>query len=218
MNRLFFALVLGLMMVPMTTSASYKRYPLNAKFPSQDVLEHQTVTPVTADADRLLNDNAGATAAAAKTVTVFLAQPDVARNITLTPGGTTGDIEAGTVVVTGINAKGQVISENFTLIENHSLPLTGSKAFLSVSSIQFPAESGTFAATWDVGVGDTLGFSKCLGGAGYVLAGLVDGADLTGMTLATSATALESNTVVPNPAANGTRQFDFLFVQNFRCD
>lgn len=29
--------------------------------------------------------------------------------------------------------------------------------------------------------------------------------------------AATANTIIPNPAPNGTRNFEFLFVQNFRC-
>jgi hypothetical protein len=187
----------------------------NIRLPSQEVFNKLEVTPLTADADAILDGRA--LAASAATVTSFLAQPDVARNITVTTGGTTADVAAGNVVVTGLNADGQVISETLALTANLAGTVTGAKAFLRVTSVSVPVGDSPFGATIDVGFGTTLGLPRCLDGAGFYIKGLVDGANLTGETLAANATLLESNTVIPNPAPNSSRKFTFLFVQNFRC-
>jgi hypothetical protein len=187
----------------------------NIRLPSQEVLNKLEVTPLTADTDAILDGRA--LAATAATVTTFLAQPDVARNLTVTTGGTTADVAAGNVVISGLGADGQAISETFALTANLNGTVTGNKAFLVVNSISVPVGDSPFGATIDVGFGTKIGLPKCLDGAGFFIKGLVDGAVLTGETLAANATALENNTVIPDPAPNGARKFTFLFVQNFRC-
>lgn len=196
--------------------ASYERVERKLRLPEQFILEKTTHTnSVAADDDRILADHAGATSAVAVTVTSFLAQPDVARNIVVTPTGTTADVAAGSVVVTGRDIQGKVISESFVFTANQSTAVTGNKAFASITSIVFPAEDSPFGATWDVGVGTKLGLSACLDKAGFYLKGLVDGADLTGSTVAVSSTELASNTVIPNPAPDGSRDFDLLYFPNY---
>jgi hypothetical protein len=187
----------------------------NIRMPSQEVLNKLEVTPLAADADAILDGRA--LAATAATVTSFLAQPDVARNLTVTTGGTTADVAAGNVVISGIGADGQAISETFALTANQNGATVGNKAFLRVTSIAVPVGDSPFAGTIDVGFGTKIGLPKCLDGAGFFIKGLVDGAALTGETVAANATALESNTVIPDPAPNGARKFTLLFVQNFRC-
>lgn len=187
----------------------------NIKLPSQSVLEKQELTPATADSDLILNN--ASFASAASNVTSFLAQLDFARNLVLTPQQTTADLPAGDVVVSGRDANGSVITETFTFTANQTAAITGNKAFALIDSIAIPAGDSPFGASVDVGTGDKLGLIKCLDGAGWFIKGLVDGAALTGETLAVNATATESNTVIPNPAPNGSRKFSFLYVQNFRC-
>jgi len=187
----------------------------NIRLPSQEVLNKLEVTPLTADTDAILDGTPLGSAAA--TVTSFLAQPDVARNLTVTTGGTTADVAAGNVVVTGLGADGQAVSETFALTANLNGTVTGNKAFLRVTSISVPAGDSPFGATIDVGFGNKIGLPRCMDGAGFFIKGLVDGVALTGATVAANATALEDNTVIPDPAPNGTRKFTLLFVQNFRC-
>jgi hypothetical protein len=212
MNNLIF-LVIGL--VSFNSFSATQVMGRNIKLPSQEVFHKLEVSPLTADSDAIL-DNAPQ-GASLSIVTSFLGQPDVARNLVLTTGGTTADIRAGSVIVTGIGADGQPVSETFTLTDNLSGALTGNKAFLKVQSVQIPVGDSPFGGTLDLGFGDKIGLSRCLDGAGFYIKGLVDGVNLTAETIAANATALESNTVIPNPAPNGTRKFSFLFVQNFRC-
>jgi hypothetical protein len=187
----------------------------NIKLPSQEVLNKYEVTPLTASANAIINDRP--LAASSAIVTSFLAQPDVPRNITIIPGGTTADVAAGNVVVTGVDSDGDAISETLALLANQSTATVGNKAFAAVTSISFPVGDSPFGAVLDVGYGDKIGLNKCMNGAGFFIKGLINGANLTGETLAANATSLSDNTVIPNPAANGSRAFTFLFVQNFRC-
>jgi hypothetical protein len=187
----------------------------NIKLPSQEVLHKYEATPATADTDLIIDG--AVLGASAQSLSTFLAQPDVARNIVITTGGTTNDVAAGNVVITGKDADGNVISETLALTANQAGATTGNKAFLIVDSISLPVGDSPYGATLDIGTGTKLGLPRCMGGAGYFIKGLVDGVVLTGETVAASASALESNTVIPNPAPNGTRVFTFFFIQNYRC-
>ena len=219
MKSLISMLVLSIMLVFSTTaSGAYKPYQQKAKFPSQWLLEKtSSVDVVTAGSANVLLNNAGATAALPVTVTTFLAQPDYARNLVVTPTGTTADVAAGDVVIVGKDIHGNTISESFTFLADASTAVTGNKAFKSITSITIPAEASPYGATWSVGFGAKLGLNGCLDGAGWYLKGLVDGADLTGSTVAASATDVSSNTIIPNPAPNGSRDFDLLFFPNYKC-
>lgn len=193
----------------------------DSKLPTQQMIEKQTFTnPAAAGTADILSANAGATSAAAATVTSFLAQPDVPRNLVITPGGTTGDVESCVIVVSGTNYKNQSISENFTFAANASTAQTGSKAFKTVSSVVFPAncESGGFAATWSVGYGEKLGMKYCMESAGHILFSTLNGAkEATAPTMSANSTAIESNTADFNGTMNGTNDFELFFIQNFKC-
>lgn len=117
-------------------------------------------TPIAADTDYILNDRA-TSASAVTTVTTFLAQPDVPRVITVTPGGTTADVPAGDVTITGTDACGQTITDTITFAANASTAGTTVKAFKTITSIAFPIQDGA-AATYDVGVGAALGIAHVL--------------------------------------------------------
>lgn len=187
------------------------------KMPSQSMIEHDTWTnPVAASASNI-KLAAAISNSAATTITVFSAQPDVARNIQLTPTGTTANVGAGTAVVTGTNIFGKTISENFTIASTQSTATVGLKAFRTVSSVVFPQATGT-GVTLNIGVGSKLGVRRCLTNAGdYVMSEFGGAYDATRGTLANSATAVESNTFVDNSAVDGAHNVDLFYVENFRC-
>jgi hypothetical protein len=191
------------------------------KLATQAVVDRQDFTnPLAATTTTILSAHAGGTAADAVTVTSFSGQPDVPRNLVITPGGTTTDIEDCVIVVSGTNIKNVAISEDFTFAANASSATTGAKAFKTVTSIVFPGncESGGFAATWGVGLGEKLGLNKCMEAAGQVFFSTLNGAkEGTGPTMAASATAIESNTADFNGTMNGSNDFELFFIQNFRC-
>ena len=188
----------------------------NIKLPSQAVLQVEELSAPEAAGDIDVVE-AVAMGAAVQVITVMDAQPDVARNLVLTPGGTTADIAAGNVIVYGKDIYGQSISETFALTANQSAATTGNKAFLIVDRVEIPVGDSPFGGTLELSVGAKLGFAKCMSGTGQFLKGLVDGVNLTGSTIAASATALESNTFIPDPAANGTRNFTVYYFQNYQC-
>lgn len=188
---------------------------------SQAMLEAQRISaPVVADDDRIKTTYAGATSAAAVTLSSFTAQPDVPRNITITPTGTTTDVESCAIVVNGTNIFDRAISETITFAANASALVAGAKAFKTVSSVVFPAdcESGSFGATWVIGVGDVLGLKRCMAQAGNVAWAVFDGAyEATRPTCVADADEVEKNTCDINGTLNGAKNVDIYFVQNFAC-
>lgn len=188
---------------------------------SQVMLERQDFgTPIATLATRVLSGNAGATSAAAVNVTSFAAQPDVARNLTVTPGGTTADVNACTITISGTNYLGKAITETFTFTAAQSSAVTGNKAFKTVTQVAFPAgcEQGGFAATWSVGVGEKIGLKRCMENAGGWFHSVAAGVkETTAATVTASASDVSLNTADFNGTMNGSNQFIGYFVQNFAC-
>ena len=86
------------------------------KLATQVIVEKQTITDaILADDNRILDDQATSDSVTTN-VTSFLAQPDVARVLSITPGGTTANVPAASLLVTGPNLFGSVVSENFTFL------------------------------------------------------------------------------------------------------
>lgn len=187
------------------------------KLATQVLLEKQTITtPVVADPDRILNDQA-TSASAITTVTSFLAQPDVCRALSVTPGGTTADVPAGDVTIAGTNIHGESISEAITLTANQSSIANGTKAFCSVTSVVFPIQDGA-SATYDVGVIDVLGLKRCMPNAGSLVFATFDGAyETTRPTCVADADEVEKNTCDINGTLNGSKDVELYFIQNFQC-
>jgi hypothetical protein len=220
MNKFYLSLICLLSLCTSAQAANVQRLFQDVKLPTQSMLERQTIlAPIVATTNRVLATNAGPTAATALTVSTFAAQPDVPRNITITPTGTTGDVEACVIVVTGTNFFGQSINESFTFLADASTAQTGSKAFKSVTSVAFPAdcESGGFAATWIVGVGSKLGLKRCMANAGDVIHANFDGATETVGAVGSSASLVSANTYTPTGTMNAAKNVIVDFVQNFAC-
>lgn len=158
--------------------------------------------PVATDADRLLNDQA--TSNSEETVvTSFLAQPDFARKITITPGGTTNDVPAGDVEIVGTNIRDEVITDTITFAANASSAGATSKAFKTVTSITFPVQDGA-GATYDVGVNDALGLDRCMSEASVVAAYASGTREGTHPTVTFDADEVEKNTVDLNTALDAS--------------
>jgi hypothetical protein len=115
---------------------------------------HYVCTPGTVDPDGIL-DGQATSASVVTTVTEFLAQPDVPSVITVLPGGTTADVPAGDVTITGTDIGDNVISEAVTFAANASAAQESTYAFKTVTSIAFPVQDGA-SATYDVGWGKRL--------------------------------------------------------------
>ena len=191
------------------------------KLPTQAMIEHQDIiNPVVADANGVLNANAGPTSAAAKNVISGFTNPDVPRNLVITPGGTTVDVKGCTVTVTGTNFFNKAIAEDFVIADNQSTATTGAKAFKTVTKLAFPAdcEEGVFGANWSIGVGEKIGLKRCLNVAGDFAWSTVSGAyEATRATVVADVDEIEKNTADFNGTMDGTADFQAYFVQNFRC-
>lgn len=194
----------------------WNRLNQNIKLPTQAVLDHQTIAnPAAASATALLS-GAAANNGTATTLSPS-AQPDVPRNVTITPAGTTANVGAGSAVVSGTNIYGKAITESISISSAQSTASTGSKAFASVSSVVFPATTGS-GVTVSVGTGSKLGLLRCLNNAGDLAWSEFGGAfETTRGTMAASATAVESNTFTANGSVDGAHNVDLYYAQNFRC-
>lgn len=137
-------------------------------------------------------------------VTTGITNPDVPRNVTATAGGTAADIKAIQVTVAGTNAEGVAISEQLpAFTENTAGTVVGSKAFATVTSITIPAHDGT-GATTAVGTGAKVGLGARYSQDPVIAAYLNNVREGTLPTVATSSSALESNTATLNSALAGT--------------
>jgi hypothetical protein len=198
-----------------------KRFPYDLKLATQAMLEHQLISnPAAGDTNGVLLNNAGPTSAAAASVTSFAAQPDVPRNVLITPTGVTADVESCTITVTGTNIFGASITETFAFSANASSATTGAKAFKTITSVAWPAdcESGGFGAIWSIGYGEKLGLHRCLDAAGNWAWSTVSGVyESTRATVAADADEVEKNTADFNGTMDGSADFDGYFVQNYRC-
>lgn len=133
----------------------------------------------------------------------FVAQPPCARNITVTVAAeTAGNIAAGDVKVSGTNIAGEEITETFTMTGDKTETKTGTKAFLTVTSVEIPTQDGS-GVTFDVGFGELIGLPYKLAKK-RVLVTLNDGAVDSAPTLAISTSAYESNTVDFNGSLDGS--------------
>lgn len=132
-------------------------------------------------------------------VTVFAAQPDVPRNLTVKGNGAG---VTGNVTITGKNAGGEVITETIAL--NGANVVAGNKAFALVTNINLPPYASVNTERVRVGTGSKLGLGTPVTRDSVVAAFLNGVREATRPTVAFSGTALESNTVTLNSALNGS--------------
>lgn len=138
---------------------------------------------------------------ATQTVTTSITNPPCPRNITATAGGTSGDVKAIQVTVTG-KRNGKVISEAlpaFTV--NTTGTVSGSKIFDEVTSISIPAHDGT-GATTAIGFGELFGLPY-IPAYPTVIAAYNDGALDTSSTITVGDT-LETTYFNPEGSADGS--------------
>jgi hypothetical protein len=218
----FIAIVLlALTSANIAQASNVKRYFNEAKFPNQALLNKQSIlNPVAAGTIYVVGFNDGPTSAAAASLTSGLTSPDVPRNLRIAPTGTTADVAACVITVSGTNILGSTITETFTFLENASTEVVGSKAFKTVTSIAFPAscEDSPYGATWTVGIGEKLGLNRCLDSAGHLVFSTVSGAyESTRATVTADADEVEKNVADFNGTMDGSADFESFMVQNYRC-
>jgi hypothetical protein len=174
-------------------------------------LRRQTWTNGVAVSATRLKTAQATSASVITTVTTFTAQPDFARKIRVTPGGTTADVPAGDVTITGTNIRDEVITDVCTFAANDTAAQDTLKAFKTVTSVVFPVQDGA-AATYGVGVSDAMGLDRCMSEAA-VLDAYIDGVrETTAATVTFDATDVSKNTVDPNTALNAARDLTVTYV------
>jgi hypothetical protein len=169
--------------------------------------------PVAADADELRASTV-ANKTTSTTWSTFSASIDYARNITVTTGGTTGDVKAGNIAITGTDIRGNTLTENIAVIANQNSTSTGSSAFATVTQVVVPAQDG-LAAEFAIGVGDKFGLEKCLhfntiGGNAGVGTGTTVSAltrEGTAPTVVVNTQSVAGNTVNFHSAADPTKTY-----------
>lgn len=189
------------------------------KLPRQAVVEVQNFGAlIAASATNMASGYAGPTSSAATTLTSFSAQPDQARNLVITPGGTTADVAASTITVNGTDISGRSISEGFVFAANASSATTGAKAFKTVTSVVFPLEDSPYGATWSIGFGEKIGLRKCMDDAGGWVQSSAGGVkETTAATVTANASTLSLNTADFNGTMNASNVFKGYYMQNYAC-
>ncbi len=166
--------------------------------------------PAASNAALILNDSATSNTAAT-VVTVFIDQPDFARQISITPGGTTADVAAGNITVEGKDAGGNVISEDVAIAADAATAVFTTKAFKEITKITFPQQDGA-AATYDVGVTDKLGVPYALSHNTILSTFFNNVAEGTAPTLTTNAADATKNLVDLNSPLDGSKVDLYLVV------
>lgn len=106
-------------------------------------------------------------------ITTGITNPDIPRNISITNSANS----TGNVTIEGINAKGNSVSENITIVTGGTA--YGNVAFVTVSKIIIPA-TVVNPDTIEIGIGDKLGLSNIVYETGDVYKVKVNNADTTG--------------------------------------
>jgi len=137
------------------------------------------------------------------TVTTAITNPPYPRNIVITPGGTTADVAACSITVTGTDMANEVISEDIAFLANATAASSGVKAFKTVTSMSIPIQDGA-AATFAFGFGELLGLPFKFTVKPLVFA-TDDGAiETTAPVITPSATVLSANVIDLNTGMNGS--------------
>lgn len=163
--------------------------------------------------------SAAALAAAGGTISTGITNPDVPRVITITPGGTTGDVAAGVVEIHGTNVEGATIHEELALTANQAGTTTGTKAFKTVTSIDYPPMDGA-SATLDVGYSNALGVNHRLYQNNTTVkvytstdvATRIPPTEQAAPTVVADEANVEQNTVTPATAPDGTFFLSILYT------
>lgn len=148
------------------------------------------------------------------TITAGITDPVEPRCIDVDPGGTLTDVPGATFTINGTDIEDNVISEEYTLIENDGTLIAGTKAFKTVTSIVVPVCDGA-ASTYTVQTSDILGLTRRL--QGPVIQSQVDAssngtfADDAG-TLTTDIDDVELNTYLPADVPDGTSDYRLMYV------
>lgn len=167
-----------------------------------------------ASATAVMAATAGATSVV--TVTSGLTDPDVPRNLTVTPGGTTADIRDSIVRVNGTNVEGKPISEDFRFADQATGAVTGVKAFRTITSVVI-GQQGSVNPTFSVGTGNKIGLNHRLFKNNTTVKVYTSTAAYGALTLQNAPTVvsneqnIENNTCQPATTPNGSLIFNIFY-------
>jgi hypothetical protein len=140
---------------------------------------------------------------AQQVITTAITNPDVPRTIICTPGGTTGNVTAVSVIITGTDIKGDALTETLPAFSaGAATAKTSVNAFATVTSITQPAIGASVTVAY--GTTAQLGLPHHLA-RNTVLAAYLGGVkEATAPTVTTHATDRSKTLVQLNSALNGT--------------
>ncbi len=154
-------------------------------------------------------------------VTTGITNPDVPRALSVTPGGTAGNIIDSRVVITGTNSEGKVITDNFQVPAASTTVINGNKAFMTVTSILIPQQSAGGGVTFSIGTTNKLGVFHRLQ-PGNTTVKVIQSTTIgptnlssapptfqTAPTVVANSGLLENNLVTPGTTPDGTT---FLYI------
>jgi hypothetical protein len=146
---------------------------------------------------------AATASAAASVVTAGITSPAVPRNLTATPGGTTANVLAVSVIIAGTDITGKAITETLpAFTAGAATAVTGVKAFRTVTSVTIPIVGA--ATTVAIGTGAKLGMPVNLT-RNTVLDAWFNGVkEATPPTVTTHATDVAQTLIQLNSALNGS--------------
>lgn len=199
-------------------ASNYNRYFQDAKFPTQQMIEVDSVlAPATSTSTYVQTAAAGPASNVVTTLSTFTAQPDVTRNLSMTPNTT---VLGCVVTITGTDIMGATITDTLTWLINTSTKKSTNKTFKTITSVSWPAncENSPYTTTWAIGVENALGLKHCMVDAASFFHAGTDGVkDTTAPTVVADASIVALNSVVTNAAPNAARNFKLWYMQNYRC-
>ena len=145
------------------------------------------------------------TDAAQEGIVAGITNPDVPRVVSI-KGNASGI--TGNVVVHGTNINDEVISDTIAL--NGSTEVAGAKAFKTVTSIDYPAETHAGTDTVSIGRGVKIGFPAIISNTGLVIAKNFDGSVDAGTV--TASTTVEGSIYAVAGTMNGVKLVSLVFL------
>lgn len=145
------------------------------------------------------------TSSAQTGITAGITNPDVPRIVSV-KGNASGI--TGNVVIYGTNINDEVISDTIAL--SGSSEVAGAKAFKTVTSIDFPAETHAGTDTVSIGRGVKVGFPTIISNTGFVIAKNFDGSVDAGTV--TASTTVEGSIYAVAGTMNGVKLVSLYFL------
>lgn len=158
-----------------------------------------------------------------QTVTTGITNPDVPRALKVITGGTAGHINAGRVIVNGVNSEGKVISEAFATTLTTATTINGALAFARVTSIVIDPQLGV-GMTVSVGTQNKLGIKHRLFPSNttvkvYTNTTAYGALTLQGVpTVTADNTSIENNLVLPATTPDGSFQLIICYAYDNWAD